>query len=72
LIWISLTSRFAFQEIEPVKSKRVLLIVMLLIYLVTVWSLIDYPLGFWLFVLGVAWNGALRARNGSTYAASGF
>ncbi len=29
-----------------------------LVYLVTVWSLVEYPLGVWLFVIGGAFHGA--------------
>jgi len=38
----------------------------LVVYLVVVWLLIDYPLGFWLFVIGATLNWALQARKYST------
>jgi len=38
---------------------------MLLAYLVSVWLLVDFPLGFWLFVIGAGTHCALQCWNGA-------
>lgn len=38
-----------------------------LLYLVSVWLLVPFPLGFWLFVLGAGRAWALQASNRITY-----